>query len=72
MLIESPLNEAIPAAAETVVVPDSVPFPGFVPIAAVTPFVKLVARFSKESLTSATREIGAPAVVSCGWVVTVR
>ncbi len=45
MLIESPLNVATPFTALTVVVPDNVPDPGFVPIAMVIDALELVTVF---------------------------
>lgn len=45
MLIDRLLNVATPATALTVAVPDSVPPPGFVPIATVTDAVEEVTVF---------------------------
>src|SRR5512132_1618786 len=62
-------NVATPAAAATVVVPDSGPPPGLVPIATVTLAVELVTVLPKASCTVTAGEIDAPAVVWVGWVV---
>src|SRR5262245_5673476 len=62
---------ATPPTAETVVVPDSVPPPGLVPIATVMLAVELVTVLPKVSCT-ATCTAGAmetPAVVLLGWTV---
>jgi hypothetical protein len=67
-LIESPLNVATPATAFTVVVPLSVPPPGFVAIAMVTEAVLEATRFPFESSTSTVMAgvIEAPAAVFVG------
>src|SRR3954466_3547607 len=63
-------NVATPAAADTVVVPDSVPPPGLVPIATVTFAVELVTVLPNASCTAtcAAGAIDAPAVALLGWV----
>src|ERR1043165_3336038 len=64
-------NVATPATADTVVVPDSVPPPGLLPIATVMLAVELVTVFPNESCT-VTRTAGAtetPATAFDGWVV---
>jgi len=66
--IRSEANVAIPATADTVVVPDSVPPAGLVPIVTSTLLVKPGTTFPRESC-AATRtagEIGAPVVVVLG------
>src|SRR3954471_23652315 len=62
---------ATPPDAATVVVPDSVPPPGLVPIATVMLALELVTVLPKASCTTActTGEIATPAVVSDGWPV---
>src|SRR4051812_16912962 len=62
---------ATPATAATVVVPDSVPPLGLVPMATVTLAVELVTVLSKASSTAtwAAGEMGEPAVVLDGWTV---
>src|SRR5512145_1678345 len=64
-------NVATPATADTVLVPDSVPPPGLVPIATVMLAVELVTVLSKASRT-VTRTAGAmdtPATAFVGCVV---
>src|SRR5512140_1600346 len=64
-------NVATPATADTVVVPDSVPPPGLVPIATVMLAVELVTVLPNASCT-ATCTAGAmdtPAVALLGWTV---
>lgn len=71
LLIERPLNVAMPPEAATVVVPLSVPPPAFVPIAIVTEAVLLVTRFPLESSTCTVIAgvIEAPATVLLGcWL----
>src|SRR5207253_1713297 len=69
--IESPENVATPLTAATVAVPDSVPPPGFVPIATVTFPVNPVAVFPCPSwaVTWTAGVIAAPAVVLLGCPV---
>src|SRR5512147_482807 len=64
-------NVATPLTADTVLVPDSVPPPGLVPIATVTLAVELVAVLSKASRTVTCTDgaIGTPAVALDGWKV---
>src|SRR3954464_3262343 len=65
-------NVATPLTADTVVVPDSVPPPGLVPIATVMLAVELVTVLLNASCT-VTCTAGAmetPAVALVGWVVT--
>src|SRR4051794_27272810 len=64
-------NVATPATADTVVVPDSVPLPGLVPIATVTLAVELVTVLPNASCTATCTAglIAAPAVVLVGCVV---
>src|SRR5262245_14839382 len=64
-------NVATPATAATVVVPDSVPPPGLVPIATVTLAVELVTVLLKASctVTCTAGAIATPAVAFVGWVV---
>src|SRR3954451_1388624 len=59
-------NAAIPATAATVVVPDSVPLPGLVPMAMVMLAVEPVTVLSKASrtVTRTGGAIAAPAVVT--------
>src|SRR4051794_23867689 len=64
-------NVAMPAAAATVLVPDSVPPPGLVPIASVMLAVEEVTVLLNASCT-VTRTGGAmatPATAPVGWVV---
>src|SRR3954466_12203568 len=64
-------KEATPLVAETVVVPDSVPPPGLVPIAIVMLAVELVTVLLNASCT-VTRTGGAmdtPATAPVGWLV---
>src|SRR5689334_20182072 len=64
-------NVAMPADAATVMVPDSVPPPGLVPMATVTIAVELVTVLLNASCT-VTRTGGAiatPATAFDGWVV---
>src|SRR4051812_48248747 len=65
-------NVATPATADTVVVPDSVPPPGLVPIAIVMLAVELVTVLLKASctVTCTAGAIDTPAVAFVGWVVT--
>src|SRR5512140_892003 len=61
-------NVATPAAADAVVVPDSVPPPGLVPMATVMLAVELVTVLPNVSCTATCTEIAAPAVVLfAGW-----
>src|SRR3954468_9123919 len=64
-------KEATPATAETVVVPESVPPPGLVPIATVMLAVELVTVLLKASctVTCTAGEIPTPAVALVGWTV---
>src|SRR5687767_16023207 len=64
-------NVATPADADTVVVPDSAPPPGLVPIATVTFAVELVTVFPNASCTATCTAglIAAPAVVLVGCTV---
>ena len=62
-----PLNVATPLTASTVVVPESVPPPGFVAIARVTSPVKLITVFPSASCTATRMSVrGAPACASVG------
>src|SRR5436190_112125 len=62
-------NVATPATAATVVVPDSVPPPGLVPIATVTLAVELVTVLPNASCTDTCTAgaIATPAVAVVGW-----
>src|SRR5439155_1507829 len=61
---------ATPLTAVTLVVPDSVPPPGFAPIATVIDPVKPVTTFpASSSADTRTASIGCPAWVVCGCVV---
>src|SRR5205814_337628 len=62
-------NVATPAAADTVVVPDSVPPPGLVPIATVMLAVELVTVLLNASctVTCTAGLIATPAVALVGW-----
>src|SRR3954466_7208789 len=62
-------NVATPAAADTVVVPDSVPPPGLLPMATVMLAVELVTVLPNASctVTCTAGAIAAPAVVLVGW-----
>src|SRR5688572_18380587 len=64
-------NVATPLTAATVVVPDSVPPPGLVPIATVMLAVELVTVFPNVSWTATCTagEMFAPAVALVGWTV---
>src|SRR5512132_2033936 len=64
-------NVATPLTADTVVVPDSVPPPGLVPIATVMLAVELVTVFPDASctVTCTAGEMLAPAVALLGWTV---
>src|SRR5512139_2490229 len=64
-------NVATPADADTVVVPDSVPPPGLVPIATVMLATELMTVFPNVScaVTRTAGAIAAPAVALVGWVV---
>src|SRR3954470_2691868 len=64
-------NVATPATAATVVVPDSVPPPGLVPMATVTLADELVTVLLKASctVTCTAGEIATPAVALLGWTV---
>src|SRR5262245_21338682 len=63
-------NDATPPTAATVVVPDSVPPAGFVPIASVIGAVELVTVFPFASCTmTTTAGIAAPAAVFVGCAV---
>src|SRR3954468_21212332 len=64
-------NVATPATAATVVVPDSVPPPGLVPIATVMAALELVTVLPNASctVTRTAGEIATPAVASDGWTV---
>src|SRR3954451_18525178 len=64
-------NVATPATAATVVVPDSVPPPGVVPMATVMLAVELVTVLPKGSCTATctTGERFTPAVALVGWAV---
>src|SRR5688572_29990168 len=69
--MERLLKVATPATADTVVVPDSVPPPGLVPIATVMLAVELVTVLLKASCTATCTagEIAEPAVALVGWTV---
>ncbi len=64
-------KEATPLVAETVVVPDSVPPLGLVPIATVTLAVELVTVLLNTSctVTCTAGAIAAPAAALLGWTV---
>src|SRR5687767_5896561 len=64
-------NVATPATAATVVLPDSVPPPGLVPIATVMLAVELVTVLSKASrtVTCTAGAIATPATAFVGWTV---
>src|SRR5437870_12636960 len=68
----NPGNVATPPADATAVVPESVPPPGFAPIASVTVAVNAVAVFPCAScaVTWTAGVIGAPAVAVPGWTET--
>ncbi len=68
-LIERPLNVATPLTALTVVVPESVPPPGFVPMAIDTGAVLEVTVLPFASWIVAATENAVPAVVFAGCVV---
>ena len=65
------VKTAIPLAATTVVVPDSVPPPGLVPIAMVMLAVELVTVSLNASctVTCTDGEMAAPAMAFAGWTV---
>src|SRR5256885_11336547 len=67
----SPGNVATPATAATVVVPESVPLPGFAPSATVTLPVKPVAVFPcpSSAVICTAGVIAAPATVLLGWTL---
>src|SRR3954467_6938383 len=64
-------NVATPLTADTVVVPDSVPLPGLVPIATVMLALELVTVFPNASctVTCTAGLIATPAVAVDGWTV---
>src|SRR3954470_15268630 len=64
-------NVATPATADTVLMPDSVPLPGLVPMAMVMLAVELVTVLSKASrtVTCTGGEIATPATAFAGWTV---
>src|SRR5512145_3090436 len=64
-------NVATPFTAATVVVPDSVPLPGLVPMATVTLAVELVTVLSNGSrtVTCTAGAIATPATAPVGWTV---
>src|SRR5205807_6122792 len=70
----NPGNVATPPAAATAVVPESVPPPGFAPMASVTVAVNAVAVFpcASSAVTWTAGVIGAPAVALDGWTETTR
>src|SRR5437867_2602919 len=70
----SPGNVAAPPAAATAVVPESVPPPGFAPMASVTVAVNAVAVFpcASSAVTWTAGVIGAPAVALDGCTETTR
>src|SRR5512140_678763 len=70
MSMDSVGKEATPADADTVVVPDSVPPPGLVPIATVMLAVELVTMLLKASctVTCTAGEIDTPATALVGCV----
>src|SRR5207245_9133868 len=70
----SPGNVATPPAAATAVVPESVPPPGFAPMASVTVAVNAVAVFpcASSAVTWTAGVIGAPAVALDGCTETTR
>src|SRR3989449_7419428 len=74
LLMLNPGNVATPPAAATAVVPESVPPPGFAPIASVTVAVNVVAVFPCAScaVTWTAGVIGAPAVALDGCTETTR
>src|SRR2546423_13566028 len=67
-------NVATPPAAATAVVPESVPPPGFAPMASVTVAVNAVAAFpcASSAVTWTAGVIGAPAVALDGCTETTR
>src|SRR5262245_54656860 len=69
--MESVGNVATPFTADTVVVPDSVPPPGLVPMATVMLAVELVTVFPNVSWTATCTagEMFTPAVALVGWTV---
>src|SRR3954469_97571 len=64
-------NAATPAVADTVVVPDSVPPPGLVPMATVTLAVELVTVLPNASCTVpwTAGAMAVPATALAGWTV---
>src|SRR5688572_25196600 len=64
-------HAATPLTADTVVVPDSVPPPGLVPIATVMLAVELVTVLPNASCTATCTagEMATPAVASVGWTM---
>src|SRR5256886_14396482 len=70
----NPGNVATPPAAATAVVPESVPPPGFAPMASVTVAANAVAVFpcASSAVTWTARVIGAPAVALDGCTETTR
>src|SRR2546429_9568938 len=68
----NPGNVATPPAAATAVVPESVPPPGFAPIASVTVAVNAVAVFpcASSAVTWTAGVIAAPAAALAGWTLT--
>src|SRR5512140_2440455 len=71
MLMDRLENVATPALADTVVVPESVPPPGLVPIATVMLAVELVTVLLNASctVTCTAGAIAAPAATLLGWTV---
>src|SRR5437773_2395522 len=69
--MERPGKEATPELAATVVVPERVPPPGFVPMARVTLAVELVTVFEKASWTVSwiAGATETPATALDGWTV---
>src|SRR4051812_18830141 len=67
-------NDAEPVTADTVVVPDSVPLPGLVPIATVMLALELVTVFPNASctVTCTAGLIATPAVAVVGWTVNAK
>src|SRR3954467_5260940 len=64
-------NVATPPTADTVVVPESVPLPGLVPMAIVMLAVELVTVLPNESCTATCTAglIATPAVAFVGWAM---
>ena len=69
LLIDRPGKLATPFTGFTVVVPDSVPPPGFAPIATVTALVALVTVLPEASWTATAGAIASPAIALPGCTV---